>query len=165
MHPRSFVRLSRLRGFTLVELMIVVVIVAILAAIAVPSYMTSVRKTRRADAKTALLDLAGREERYLTTNPAAYSTLPADLGYPGFGTANPVGTGQYYYISSVCVTPAGAASLCAPSTLAGPSFVITATPMPGTTQATDTQCATFSVDSGGGQFATGTLPQASCWTQ
>ena len=83
MHLRSFVRLSRLRGFTLVELMIVVVIVAILAGIAVPSYMSSVRKTRRADAKTALLDLAGREERYLTTNPAGYSTVPADLGYPG----------------------------------------------------------------------------------
>jgi len=47
-------------GFTLVELMIVVVIASILLAIAVPSYMTQVRESRRTEAKTALLDLAGR---------------------------------------------------------------------------------------------------------
>jgi hypothetical protein len=37
--------------------------------------------------------------------------------------------------------------------------------MAGTSQASDTQCTSFSVDSGGGQFATGSLPQASCWQQ
>jgi type IV pilus assembly protein PilE len=49
------------RGFTLVELMVVIVIASILMAIAIPSYKTSIRKSRRTDAKTALLDLAGRE--------------------------------------------------------------------------------------------------------
>jgi len=158
---QSFTRLSRLRGFTLVELMIVVVIAAILLGIAVPSYMTSIRKSRRADAKTALLELAGREERYLTTNPVGYSTLPADLGYATFVT--PVGNG--YYTVAVCVTAAGAASACPPSTLAGPSFLLTATPVAGTSQASDTQCTSFSVDSGGGQFATGSLPATTCWQQ
>jgi type IV pilus assembly protein PilE len=171
MQPRSLTRLTRLRGFTLVELMIVVVIGAILLGIAVPSYMSSIRKTRRSEAKTALLELAGREERYLSTNPAGYSdyTTPANLGYTSFGIGNPIGTGQYYYISVVCVTPAGAAAACntaqANSTLAGPAFVITALPMAGTSQASDTQCTSFSVDSGGGQFATGSLPAASCWQQ
>ena len=50
------------RGFTLVELMIVIVIVAILLAVALPSYQNSVQKGRRADAKAALLDVANRQE-------------------------------------------------------------------------------------------------------
>ena len=48
---------SPARGFTLVELMIVIVIVAILLAVALPSYQNSVQKGRRADAKSALLDV------------------------------------------------------------------------------------------------------------
>ncbi len=125
MQPPVPTRRSRLHGFTLIEMMIVVVIGAILLSIAVPSYMTSIRKSRRADAKTAALELAGREERYLTTNPAGYSVTPADLGYTAFGLGNPIGTGQYYYVSAVCVTAPGAASACPPSTLAGPSFLVT----------------------------------------
>lgn len=165
MQPRSLTPLSRLRGFTLVELMIVVVIGSILLGIAVPSYMSSIRKTRRSEAKTAALELAGREERYLSTNPAGYSNTPTDLGYTSIGTGNPVGTGQYYYISAICITAAGAASACPPSTLAGPSFLVTVRPMAGTSQVGDTQCTSFSIDSGGGQFATGSLPAASCWQQ
>ncbi|HET9108841.1 MAG TPA: prepilin-type N-terminal cleavage/methylation domain-containing protein, partial [Steroidobacteraceae bacterium] len=48
---------GRADGFTLIELMIAVVVVAILMAIAVPSYESYVEKSRRTDAKTALLDL------------------------------------------------------------------------------------------------------------
>jgi len=58
--------MEKIRGFTLVELMIVVVIVAILASIAYPAYQDSIRKTRRADAKSALMDAAGRMERFYT---------------------------------------------------------------------------------------------------
>ncbi len=54
-------------GFTLIELMIVVAVIAILAAIAYPSYLDQVRKSRRADAKAALLELAQFMERNYTT--------------------------------------------------------------------------------------------------
>ena len=56
------------RGFTLVELMIVVAIVGVLAAVAYPSYQDSVRKSRRADGKTALLQAVQVAERWFTQN-------------------------------------------------------------------------------------------------
>ena len=152
------------RGFTLVELMIVLVIATILLAIAVPSYMNQVRQSRRTEARTALLDLAGREERYLSTaaNGGQYSQAPADLGYTAFGV--PIGSG--YYSLSVC-SPASSncvAGLGMPNPPAAPSYTIVATPVPGTSQVNDAQCLTFAVDSVGQQYATGNAGAAYCWS-
>jgi type IV pilus assembly protein PilE len=57
---------KRMQGLTMIELMIVVVVIGILAMIAYPSYQEQVRKTRRADAKTALMDTAQELERCFT---------------------------------------------------------------------------------------------------
>ena len=57
---------SAMRGVTLIELMIVVVVVGILAAIAYPSYQNQVRKTKRADGKTMLMEVAQGLERCYT---------------------------------------------------------------------------------------------------
>ncbi|TLZ44893.1 MAG: prepilin-type N-terminal cleavage/methylation domain-containing protein [Gammaproteobacteria bacterium] len=145
-------------GFTLIELMVVVAIVTILFSIAIPSYMSYIRQSRRTEAKTAVLDLAGREERFLSTNPTAYTDVPANLGYTGFGAGNPVGSGYYYL--TVC-SPATVA--CAPNPPATPSYSIMATPVATQSQANDAQCTSFSVDSTGQQFATGTGGTAYCW--
>src|SRR5215831_16378084 len=76
-------------GFTLIELMIVVAIVAILAAIAYPSYRNSVMRTNRAQAKAALLDVQVAQEkyfmqhkRYISTTSGISAVSPNGLGLP-----------------------------------------------------------------------------------
>ena len=56
------------KGFSLIELMIVIAILAILAAIIYPSYVEYVRKTKRAEARAELLDLANKIQRYKVAN-------------------------------------------------------------------------------------------------
>ena len=144
---------STIAGFTLIELMIVVVIVAILASIAVPAYTSSVRKSRRTEAKTAITDFAAREERlYATQN--VYSTDPGALGYTAAGGSWPVSTGSYYQIQAPTTTLATATT---PAT-----FNVTVQPSPGSPQLQDSACATFTLNNTGVQGATGTNP-TSCW--
>ena len=142
------------RGFTLIELMVVVAVFALLLAIAVPSYQTQVRKSRRTEARTAVLDLAAREERWFSTNNA-YANLPASLGYSSF---TPIGSG--YYNVAIAVTAADPTTL--PPTPAG--YVITARAI--ATQVGDTGCETFTVDQTGAQRSTdsgGADSTATCW--
>ncbi|MBR9872515.1 MAG: prepilin-type N-terminal cleavage/methylation domain-containing protein [Gammaproteobacteria bacterium] len=91
------------RGFTLIELMIVVAIIGILAAIAYPSYLSHVEKTRRADAQSALTAFSARMERYYTDNGNSYlgaATGGADTGAPApalFPSEAPLeGSVKYY---------------------------------------------------------------------
>jgi type IV pilus assembly protein PilE len=156
-------RPGRPAGFTLVELMVVVAIATILFALAVPSYMSYVRQSRRTEARTAVLDLAGREERYFSTNGATYANTTANLGYSG---AFPVAVGSGYYSITVCV-PANAnctAGLGMPNPPAAPSYTVVATPVAGLSQVNDVQCTAFAVDSTGQQFASGTGGTAYCWS-
>ena len=87
-------------GFTLIELMVTVAIVTILATIAVTSYTSQVQKSRRTEAKGALLDLAGREERlFSTTN--TYSNLESFLGYGAAVAMTNMPFGNNYYTLTV----------------------------------------------------------------
>lgn len=143
-------------GFTLIELMVVVVIGAVLVTIAVPAYTSQVRKSRRTEARTALLDLASREERFMSTN-MTYTNIPSDLGYSG--SAFPITVGSSYYSLAAPVIVAAGAN--APAT-----FTVSATPVSGSGQDKDTICASFKVDSTGKQSSTdsgGADSTATCW--
>jgi type IV pilus assembly protein PilE len=90
---------SRAAGFTLIEMMCVVAIACLLAAIAYPSYQALVLRSRRFDAQAALLQLQGYEERYRAANPG-YASL-GDLGAPA---ASPAG---FYRLSVTSASSAG----------------------------------------------------------
>ena len=134
-------------GFTLIELMIAVAIVAILAAIAYPAYLEQIRKSRRTDAKAALLDLAARQERYFTTHNT-YTKTATDLGYAGtFPIDVLTGSSAFYQLA----VPTASAT------------AFTATAAPVGSQTADTKCGTYQIDQLGVQSSTGTLGAVGCW--
>lgn len=141
-------RKIKVGGFTLIELMMTVAIVAILAMVVLPSYQNNIRKSRRTEAKSALLDLAGREERYFSTTNQYTNDLKV-LGYSSSSTQT-MNIGNGYY--SVTVT--------ADNTVNPPIFSIGATPVGG--QVNDTTCSSFGIDQTGKQTdSTGTA--LTCW--
>jgi type IV pilus assembly protein PilE len=146
MRPTPAFRAARSAGFTLIELMITIVIAAILLSIAIPSYTSQVRKSRRTEARTALLDLAAREERFFSTN-SSYTNVPANLGYAG---VFPQAVGSGYYTIDVTTAPGAA---------------FTAQAAPAGSQAQDTSCGTFTIDNTGAQTVTGGGGATTCWSK
>lgn len=89
--------MKKLRGFTLIEVMITVVVIAILASIAVPSYRQYVLRSHRVEAKTTLLNVAAEQEKfYLQRNRYANDTeLTADKADGGLGFSPDTENGWY----------------------------------------------------------------------
>ena len=138
---RALCRGGRVGGFTLIELMIVVVIIAILVAIAYPSYENHVRKTYRADAQADLMEAASYMERYYTENNTYVGAALPYSQTPHSGNAR-------YNIA--LVTAAGP-----PST-----FTITSTAQALGGQSSDS-CGNMTIDNTGTKTHTGSL--SNCW--
>ncbi len=86
--------MGRARGFTLVEVMVTVAIIAILASVAIPAYQDQIRKARRSDGQSLLLDIAQQQERFLTAN-STYTQNMNDLGYAGSSSSQYSDEGNY----------------------------------------------------------------------
>lgn len=135
----------RVRGFTLVELLVVIAIVAVLAAIAYPLYTHYVEKSRRSAAITALQHAATQEEKYYATHNT-YAPLTS-IGYDS-DTVEIPSADKYWY------------TLSAPSASAG-GYMLQAAPTG--VQAKD-DCGTYKLDSTGARSVKNATKSASeCW--
>lgn len=115
--------INKTRGFTLIEMMIVLAILGVIAAIALPSYLDSIRKARRSDGGDALLYAQQLQEKYWASNGEFGSLV--DIGYPNAATPPVLSSEGYYQITT---TGDGNAT----------DYTVTAAAVAGTSQASDT---------------------------
>jgi type IV pilus assembly protein PilE len=141
MQTNQFAPRHATKGFTLVEVIIVVLIISVLAAIAYPAYQDSVVKTRRNAAKACVMEATQFLERFYTTN-----LTYVGAAFPGCNAGTDVT--NHYTVAPV---------------VAGPrAYTVTATPR-GLQLIKDTQCGTLSLNNTGVKTKTGSETLDYCW--
>jgi type IV pilus assembly protein PilE len=131
-------------GFTIIEMLITVAVIAIVAAIGYPSYTKYLARGNRSAAESFMLEVASRQERYLV-DARQYAS---DLTALGMSVPSSVSNNYTVTITDVASSPA--------------SYTVKAVPTGG--QATiDAACGTLTITAAGAKGATGTSGAASCW--
>lgn len=138
MMTREPASMSRSSGFTLIELMIVVVIIGVLVAVAYPSYQDSIRKGRRADAQQFMMNLAQLNQQYLLDS-RSYTSSVSTLA------STPSSVSSYYTVAIAVV--------------AGPPPAYSITATPSGSQASDS-CGTLTLTSAGAKSSSA---GSNCW--
>lgn len=141
--------LKRMRGVTLVELMVVIAVIGTLAAIAVPTYRRYLIRSQRSEAKIALMQLQTAQEKFYLQNNTYTNNLtaasPAGLGLPATSET------MKYDITIPTLAPDGQ------------SYTAQAAPRPGGGQTDDTQCVNYTINERGVRGVSGPSGPEFCW--
>ena len=139
----------RVAGFTMIEMLIIVAVIAILGVVAFPSYSAYMVRAHRSAASSFMLEVASRQERALLDS-RGYATSLA--GLPGMTV--PESVARNYTLTTT-----------SPRTgITTPSYEVKAVPI-GRQLARDTKCATLTITEAGTRAVTGTGTVSSCWDQ
>jgi type IV pilus assembly protein PilE len=141
------------RGMTLMELLVVIVILGILSAIAVPSYRQYLVRSQRAEAKIALLQLQTAQEKFYLQNNE-YTDDVTTASPTGLGLLSKSETGKYDISITLEEDEAGNANQ---------RYVATAAPAADGGQSDDGKCASFTIDERGTRGNTGEGGPEYCW--
>ena len=136
------------RGFSLLEMLIVLVLVGVVGALALPGFRRQMTRVHRTEAMIALLQLQSAEEKFYLRHNAYTSDLttapPGGLGIPTTTISNK-------YLLSIAVADDGQ------------TFIATAAPTPTGGQDADQECLAFSIDARGRRAVSGSRDARHCW--
>ena len=147
------------KGFTLIELMIVVAIAGVIGSLALPSYFKQVQKSSRTEAKGEMIRIAQMQESFFVQN-LSYANSLTQLG---FGADTMPTEKLLYNLSIFSATPAGCDFSAAPP-VACTTYQLSGFPNPAERQATDTDCLGFGFDNFSRKFAIGTTGEVNSTT-
>jgi type IV pilus assembly protein PilE len=136
------------RGFTLLEMLIVLALVGVVAAMALPGFRQQMARVNRTEAMTALLQLQSAEEKFYLRHSTYTSNITAA---PPTGLGLPTTTSSNKYLLSVAVAGDGQ------------TYIATATPTPGGGQDADLECLAFNIDASGRRAVSGSRDVRHCW--